>query len=32
MDHTDRTTEVSLTESDIEAMLADVSATLDLPC
>ncbi|MEZ5410341.1 MAG: chemotaxis protein CheX [Acidimicrobiales bacterium] len=31
MDHTDRTTEVTLTEPDIEAMLADVWATLDLP-
>jgi len=31
MDHTDHTTEVTLTEPDIEAMLADVWATLDLP-
>ncbi len=31
MDHHDHITEVTLTEPDIEAMLADVWATLDLP-
>jgi hypothetical protein len=31
MDHHDHHTEVTLTEPDIEAMLADVWATLDLP-